>query len=432
MEKGKRISRDSRLAAFDPFLDERKLIRVGGRLAHADIPEIQKHSIALPNRHHVTKLILEGKHKRLYHCGTEQLLHSIRLRYWVLSGRQEAKKVTRGCLICFRAKPRLSEVKMGDLLAEQVLGSLRPFTNVGVDYARPLQVRESRRRGKTHTSKTWIAVFTCFSTKATHLELVTQLSTEAFLSALRRFISRRGLCKQISSDNGTNFIVVARELKEVYDFLQKEQVAISDHLSQKKIQWKFIPPRSPNFGGLWEATVKAVKRHLCANTKGLVFTFEEYYTLLTEIEAILNSRPLSPMSSDPNDVTALTPAHFLIGDSLLLPIEHSYVETSVNRLSRWQHIQKTRQHFWQRWYREYLPELQRRQKWQIGADNLKVNTLVLIKEDNIAPMHLVLGRVVETIPGPDNIVRVAIVRTASGLYKRAVRKLCPLPEKEDY
>ncbi|XP_024887039.1 uncharacterized protein LOC112464327 [Temnothorax curvispinosus] len=319
---------------------------------------------------------------------------------------------------------------MGDLSKERVRGSVKPFTNVGVDYAGPLQVRESRRRGRVHTSKAWIAVFTCFATKATHLELVTELSTQAFLAALRRFVARRGICSQIVSDNRTNFIGAARELREVYEFLEREQRTISDHLTQQRIQWKFILPRAPHMGGLWEAPLKAAKRHLNTVTKGLVSTFEEYYTLLTKIESILNSRSLTPLSNDPNDTTVLTPAHFLIGESLLLPAEHDYFEIPDSRLSRWQHLQKVRQHFWKRWYNEYLQELQKRQKWYTKGDNLEVGTLVLLKEDNVPPLQWVLGRVVEVIPGTDNIVRVAIVRTAGRLFKRAVTKLCPLP-KED-
>lgn len=334
IEKGKQVIKSSRLASLNPFLDGDGLLRVGGRLSKADIPEMQKHPIILPSQHHITTLILRKEHIRLHHCGPENLLCSLRSKYWSLSGRREARKITSGCLKCFRNKPRTSEVMMGDLPSERVRGSLRPFTNTGVDYAGPLQVRESRRRGRVHTSKAWIAVFTCFAMKAVHLELVTDLSTESFLAALRRFVARRGICSQMVSDNGTNFVGAARELKEVFEFLEKENDAISEHLSRQKIQWKFIPPRAPHFGGLWEAAVKAVKRHLNTVTKGLVSTFEEYYTLLVEIESILNSRPLTPLSSDPNDLTALTLAHFLIGDTLVLPAEHNYLSVLDNRLSR--------------------------------------------------------------------------------------------------
>lgn len=431
LKQGEEVPKGSKLTALSPFLDKEGIIRVGGRLSRANIPETQKYPMILPDRHHVTKVIMRKEHLRLHHCGPEQLLHSIRQRYWALCGRREARKVTSNCIQCYRSRPKVPDVMMGDLPGERVRGSLRPFTNAGVDYAGPLQVRESRRRGRVHTTKAWIAVFTCLATKAVHLELVTEMTTEAFLSTLRRFVARRGICSTMISDNGTNFVGAARELKELYAFLESEKQTISDHLAQQRIDWKFIPARAPHFGGLWEAAVKCTKKHLNTVTKGLVFTFEEYYTLLVEIESILNSRPLTPLSNNPNDTAALTPSHFLVGDSLLLPTERNYLKVPDNRLSRWQHLQKVRQHFWNRWYQEYLSELQKRQKWHFNHSNLKVGTLVLLKEENLPPLQWILGRVVDVHAGADNVVRVATVRTSTGLFKRAVKKLCPLPIEEE-
>ncbi|XP_071579803.1 uncharacterized protein [Temnothorax nylanderi] len=212
---------------------------------------------------------------------------------------------------------------------------------------------------------------------------------------------------------------------------EKKHEEIANYLARQKIEWRFIPPRSPHFGGLWEAAVKATKRHLHTVTKGLVWTFEEYYTLLVEIEAILNSRPLTSLSSDPNNLLVLTPSHFLTEDSLLFPPEYSYLNVSDNKLSRWQHAQKLRQHFWKRWQEEYLHELQRRHKWRTKGKDLEVGTLVILKEDNVPPLQWVLGQVEEVHPCKDDVVRVATVRTPTGLLKKAVTKLCPLPAEED-
>jgi len=155
---------------------------------------------------------------------------------------------------------------------------------------------------------------------------------------------------------------------------------------------------------LWEAAVKATKRYLYTVTKDLVWTFEEYYTLV-EIELILNFRPFTPLSSDPNDLSALTPAHFLLGDTLLLPAEHSFQDIADNKLSRWQHVQKLRQHFWKRWREEYLHELQRRHKWRTKGKDLEIGILVLVREDNMPPLQWTLGRIHEMHPGQDNVVR---------------------------
>lgn len=202
---------------------------------------------------------------------------------------------------------------MGDLLETRVAGFKRPFAICGVDYAGPIQIRESRRRGRIPTSKAYIALFICFHTKAIHLELVTNLTT--FLAALHRFTGRRGICSRIFSDNGTNFVGAARELGELYDFLKREKETIYAQLAKQKIEWQFIPPRSPNFGGLWESAVKRTKHHFNTVTKGLILTFEECYTLLVGIEAVLNSRPITPCSNDPQDLSVLTPSHFLVGDN---------------------------------------------------------------------------------------------------------------------
>lgn len=212
----------------------------------------------------------------------------------------------------------------------------------GVDYAGPLQIRESRRRGRIHVSKGYIAIFVGFSSKAVHLEIVTSLTTEAFLAALSRFTARRGLCEQLFSDNGTNFVGASRDLREVQKFLENSKSEIETFLAKQRIKWSFNPPRSPHFGGLWEAAVKIMKRHLYTIIKGRVFTYEEYNTLVTEIEAVLNSRSLTPLSNDPSDLNVLTPAHFLIGDSLTQPVQRCFLETPDNHLSNWQHLQKLR------------------------------------------------------------------------------------------
>lgn len=427
LQNHQELSKKSPLVSLKPFLDTDRLIRVGGRLEHAELPHSQKHPIVLPAKHHVTSLIMRDKHEQAQHCPPEQLLHLVRERFWPISGRREAQKVLRQCLQCFRYRPAMPTVVMGDLPPLRVKAFVRPFTTTGVDYAGPLQLRESRRRGRVHVSKAYVAVFTCFSTKAIHLELVSDLTTEAFLAALSRFTARRGLCSQIFSDNGTNFVGASRQLDEVYAFLEKEECVIATSLASQRVTWNFIPPRAPHFGGLWEAAVKSMKRHLYTVTQGKVLTFEEYSTLLANIEAVLNSRPLTPLTNNPNDFTVLTPSHFLVGDSLLQPPQYNVLNVADNRLSRWQHLQKLRQQLWLRWQREYLQELQKRAKWHLPGAPIELDMLVLLIEDNVSPLQWALGRIIEVHPGPDGHVRVVTVKTQGGVFKRAVKKLCPLP-----
>lgn len=154
------------------------------------------------------------------------------------------------------------------------------------------------------------------------------------------------------SDNSTNFVGVNRELKLLYLQHKRDYAKIINTMAEG-LTWHFIPPNSPHFGGLWEAAVKSVKQHLRRIIANASLGFEELYTLLVQIESILNSRPLTPMSRDPNDLSYLTPAHFLIGDLLTTVPEPRLTEIQVNRLSRWQHIEMLRQQFWKRWHTEY-------------------------------------------------------------------------------
>lgn len=211
-------------------------------------------------------------------------------------------------------------------------------------------LRECKRRN-AHLHKAYSSIFVCFATKAIHIELVSDLTSEAFIGALKRFISRRGKPVCMYSDNGTTFVGACRQIKELYDMLCKEQTQrdIQYFLRGQEVSWTFIPPNAPHFGGLWEAAVKSTKHHLSRIVGRTHLTFEEMQTVLCEIEAILNSRPLTPLSEDPNDLTYLTPGHFLVGTTMnSFPCSdlHSMNE---NRLVRWQRVEQLRQHFWRRW-----------------------------------------------------------------------------------
>lgn len=209
------------------------------------------------------------------------------------------------------------------------------------------------------------------------------------------------------------------------------QAAITNACNKKGIQFNFIPPRAPHFGGLWEAAVKSAKHLLVRSLGNASLTYEELETLVIEIEAILNSRPISPMSNDSNDIAALTPGHFLIGEPLTAQIDAQAKSTNTSLATRWKLVSRLKHEFWSRWSRDYLNELQYRNKWQERSKNLKEGDIVVIKEDNVPVMKWPLGRVIKTYKGINEIVRVADVKTASGVFKRAVRYLAPLPRVND-
>ncbi|KAL6418144.1 hypothetical protein ACFW04_012024 [Cataglyphis niger] len=263
---------------------------------------------------------------------------------------------------------------------------------------------------------------------AVHLEVVSDYSADAFLAALRRFTARRGLCRSLQSDCGTNFVGADAQLRAFFTASNPAQRRIADQLANDRIQWRFNPPSAPHFGGLWEAAVKSLKHHLRRVLGESTLTYEEMSTLLAQIEACMNSRPLQALSDDPDDLAALTPGHFLVGTALNALPEPCLVDAPIGRHSRWQLLQKMRDHFWDRWSREYLHSLFQRPKWWASNKEIRIGRLCLIRSDNTPPTRWPLARIIATQPGEDGQVRVVTVRTATSELTRPIVKIVLLPE----
>jgi len=398
---------------------------VGGRLKSSFLPYATKHPILLPGIHPFSRLIIQHEHEKHFHAGAQATLAAIRQKYWLVSARNIVRQIIHKCVICFRSSPKSASTLMGNLPEARVNVPAKAFDKCGVDYAGPFYYKDGIRKN-AKLIKCYISIFVCLATKAVHIELAANLSTEAFLNVFKRFISRRGCPSEIFSDNGLNFVGAERELTELAELLKSKQMQhrIVDQAVARGIRWHFIPPRAPHHGGIWEAAVKAVKRHLIRVTREASLKYEELETFLTQIEAILNSRPITPISSDLNDLVALTPGHFLIGTPITSYPEPNLDGVPINRLSRWQYVQQLRQHFWQRWTREYLQYCQQRNKWQLPDASIHVGQMVILKEDNSPPLSWQLGRIQEVHPGNDGVARVATIRTAKGTYKRPITRLC--------
>lgn len=315
---------------------------------------------------------------------------------------------------------------MADLPPDRVRDGIRAFSGVATDFAGPLYIKSSNLRN-AKIEKCYLCVFVCLATKAVHLEIVSSLSVEAFVACFTRFVSRRGLPSLVRSDSGTNFTGTDKYLKDLYIFLRDNHTDIEDKLARERIRWLFNAPASPNHGGLFEAAVKSAKTHAKRVLGETRLTFEELTTFFTKVEAVMNSRPLCPLSSDPTDMEVLTPGHFLIGQPLVALPEYSFEETQLHCLSRFKQIQKLTQHFWKRWRHEYLHTLQQRFKWTSQTEPPKLDDLVLIKEDNLPPLQWKRGRLIKLLPGKDGVVRVVEVKTQNGVLMRPVSKLCRLP-----
>ncbi|GBO34381.1 hypothetical protein AVEN_174602-1 [Araneus ventricosus] len=427
ISKGKQLPGKNCLKSLNPFLDNNNLLRVGGRLINAQVNYDQKHQIILPAKGNLTRLILEHIHKKYLHVGPQTLLYLTRHKFWPINGRNLARKVVHNCVTCVKNKPVIVKQLMGNPPSERVNVSA-PFSNTGVDFAGPFLIKyKGQRKGTLH--KVYVAIFVCMSTKAVHIEMVTDLTSEAFISTLKRFFARRGKCSTLFSDNATNFVGAQAELKKLHNLINYPDDNLSNFLASDAIKWKFIPPVSPNFGGLWEAGVKSFKHHFRRAIGNSNLTYEEFNTVIVEIEGILNSRPITEISSDINDLEALTPGHFLIGRSINTVAEPELINVSDNRLSRWQRVEKLTQHIWKRWSSDYLNHFQQRHKWQFVKNNVKPGMMVILKEDNLPKCKWALGRIIDVIPGKDGYVRVVNVRTANGTLKRPISKVCLLPVK---
>lgn len=408
------------------FVDKEGLIRVGGRLQFAAISYSSKHPMLFPPNHPFTLTLFSYLHRKHLHVGPKTLLAISRELVWTVNGITVAKRVCAMCIQCAIARPRSITQQMGALPKERVQVSA-PFSNVSVDFCGPF-FAHYKIRGRVPT-KTYIAVFVCHATKAVHLEVASDMSAACFLGTFKRFVGTRGLPVKVFSDNGTNFVGANSDLHDLYVLLQSSNLA--DDLKQMchddKITWHFYPPGSPHFGGLHEAAVKAAKYHMRRVIGKANLTLEELNTLIKQVEAVLNSRPLTAICSSTDDLLAITPGHFLIGRALIT-IPEPILDADLNHTKRWELVQNLHQHFWKAWSRDYLTELQKRHKWQTKSPNIRIGEIVLLKDDNLPSLKWKMGRVIDLHPGVDGLIRVVTVQCGpKQIYKRAITRICPLP-----
>ncbi|XP_044317826.1 uncharacterized protein LOC123038140 [Drosophila rhopaloa] len=428
LQRGKAVVNSSTLRTLSPMVCKNGLLRVCGRLSNSLLPEEVKHPIILPKHHRISLLILEHEHRIHLHPGVTALFFIVRQQYWIVGARNMIRKLTHACLKCFRQRHKTTDQYMADLPAVRVRQAY-PFENTGCDYAGPLLLKVHKGRNP-RKEKGYICLFVCLVTSAIHLELATDLSTETFLAALRRFVSRRGKCTHIFSDNGRNFVGAKKVLDEMYKLIlsQQHNTQVTQALASEGIRWSFIPTHAPHWGGKWESAVRSVKLHLRRVIGNSILTFEQMHTLLAQIESVVNSRPLFATSDI--EVSYLSPAHLLIGRPYTSVPEGDLGHIAVNRLDYWQNVQAMLQGFWKRWHQEYLTTLQQRPKWNTERKNIATGDMAIIKDSNTPPAAWTLARIIEVYPGKDGLVRAVKLRTSSGELVRPISKIAILPNSE--
>ncbi|XP_075150880.1 uncharacterized protein LOC142224988 [Haematobia irritans] len=427
MEKKPLGSRSSFLS-LNPFLDGEGVMRLNGRLSRCPtLSYSERHPIIVPYNSTFARLLVKYVHDISIHGGNQLVLRLIRIEYWIPRLTSLIRSTINHCKRCLLDRKKSCTQIMAALPPERTVLT-RPFTTTGVDFAGPFDIKSFIERACKIT-KGYVCVFVCFSTKAIHLEAISDLSTKTFLAAFHRFISRRGCPKTIFSDNGTNFVGASREMEEELRCVLKEgRDKVCSAYQFQQLSWQFIPAGAPHMGGLWEAAVKSFKTHFRKHASGFKYTFEEFSNVLSRIEACLNSRPLCPMSESSQDLVALTPAHFLVGSPILAPPEQLEEGSPLHLVHRFRKMKALSQQFCLRWKEEYLKGLQKRYKWKFPQRDIEVGDLVVIRDEQLPPTSWKLGRVDEVHPGSDGRVRVADVRTANGVVRRPVVKLVILTE----
>lgn len=269
-------------------------------------------------------------------------------------------------------------------------------------------------------------MFVCMKTRAVHLDIVDDLRSSSFIACFESFVSRRGHCYKLYSDNGTSFVGAEKEIARAYKKWQEDGTI--DGIARKGTRWIFMTPAAAHQGGIYEAAVKSMKHHLKRIVGARTMEYVQFGTLLCGIEAVLNSRPITPLSDDPDDMQALTPGHFLIGEPFVLPPSFQHAnESHEEGRKAWNARKIMMEHFWERWRNEYLTTLQERKKWRKEKEGVKIGQLVLIRDETAPPAHWKMGRIADLLPGSDGLTRNVLVRTAKGAFKRPVQKLCILP-----
>lgn len=399
--------KDERLSKLRPFVDNNGLIRVKTNIACRDDTNDFKFPIVLPSKHPVVKLLIINAHHDLLHGGTSILMSHLREKYWILKSRKTIKNCIASCIKCQWFKAKKCDAAPGVLPNDRVRDAAI-FEVVGCDLAGPLYLKGGK--------KAYIVLYTCAVYRAVHLELITSLSTEVFFQSLRRFVARRGRPTTIYSDNATNFVGAQRVLNSIdWNYLCSKA-------AEQKIHWKFNPPSAPWWGGWWERLIQVVKQILRKILGRASLDYEELLTVLCDCERVINSRPLTYVSQDVEDLSPLTPEMFLreIKESGVPDIDN----VDKDKLSkRAQYLQKMRNLLRIRFRSEYLGQLRQQSVRKFKSKPLTVGEVVLLEDNNKKRAFWNLARVVKLIPGRDGHIRLAVVKTETTEFLRPVQRL---------
>ena len=424
---------------FHLFLDS-GVWRCKGRIDNAQVPYCTRYPALLDKEHRFTQLVVENAHKRVLHNGVKETLTEIRSKFWIARGRQFVRQVLLNCTVCHKTECKpypVPPAPPASPLPDFRVREAPAFSYTGVDLAGPLYIKD---KGINTNNKVWICLYTCCVTRAVHLEIVPRMTAEAFIRSFKRFTARRGFPVMMISDNAKTFKSAAKMVRSVIDDREVQQ-----YLTGLKTEWVFNLERAPWWGGIFERMVKSTKRCLKKTIGKAKLAYDELLTALTEVEMILNSRPLSYVSTEDIE-EPLTPSHLMTGRRLLSlpdavhyrrPTEDSEFRVDVCHETvnqRMRHLNCTLNHFWRRWRTEYLLQLRECHSYdKSGVKNRepKVGEVVLLRSDSKLRGLWKLARVQQILRSRDGQVRGAVLQLPSGesgsnILRRPLQYLYPL------
>ncbi len=405
------------VSQFGLFLDDQETLRSKGRINETSLPLSTKVPAMLPSKHWFTELVIRDTHERVKHSGIRNTLATIRERFWIIRGREAVKKSLRHCVVCRKVEGLPYRPQDMPDLPNYRVSEDPPFSHTGMDFAGPLYVKglkhDESSTSKPTSNKVWVLLLTCAARRAVHLELVRGLDVPTFLLAIRRFVSRRGLPATFISDNAKTFKGAARELQRI---IRSQEVL--RYLAGNHTTWKFIVDRAPWWGGFWERMVKTVKLSLKKAIGRSTVTYDELATILTEVESIINARPITYVYDDQESVSyALSPSHLIYGRMITaMPNSSHYevVSTNTTLTRRAKHQRNILRQLTKQWRHDYLLNLRENAAAKKNTSNnsqITQGDIVLLKSDSTARNFWQLAKVEELLPSQDGKIRAAIVVT---------------------
>ncbi|XP_029681904.1 LOW QUALITY PROTEIN: uncharacterized protein [Takifugu rubripes] len=428
VESREPVPKQSPLSKLNPVMDTSRVLRVGGRLTKGPLTADETHPILLPSKHHVTQLIIRHFHSQVRHQGRHFTEGAIRAAgFWLVGGKRAVSSVIFSCVTCRRLRGKQQEQIMSDLPKDRMCMD-PPFTCVGLDVFGPWPVSVRKTRAGQAEAKRWAVIFTCMSTRAIHIEVIESMDTSSFINALRRFFAIRGPAKLLRSDCGTNFVSACRELH--IDKKGCHNDKINTYLGNSGCEWHFNPPHASHMAGSWERMIGVSRRILDAMLLGhgkATLTHEVLVTFMSEVTAIVNARPLTTVSTDPEHPEILTPAMLLTQKAATPPVIPGHFDDRDLFRAQWRRVQHLANVFWARWKKEFLSGLQPRCKWRTPKPNLQVGDVVLLKDGQEHRNDWPLAIVMKTFPSQDERVRkIQVQITRNGkrrLYLRPISEV---------